>query len=359
MKTDDFTFDLPEDLIAAHPAQQRDLSRLLVVPREGPILHRVFRDVVEFLRPGDLLVLNDSRVIPARLFARRGTGGQVELLFLEPEAAGRGAGTERWRALARPSKKLREGEVLEVEAGGSLVLGEALGRGEWVVEPAGDGGEPIRVLLERAGEMPLPPYILKRRSALHEARTDPTDRERYQTVYAREDGSVAAPTAGLHFTGELLEELRARGVRSAAVTLHVGAGTFLGMDEGTEVESHVMHEEWYSIPEETAAAVREAREAGGRIVAVGTTAVRALESAWDKEAGGLRPGPGSTRLMIAPGYRFRAVDAMVTNFHLPRSTLLLLVCAFTGRERLLHGYGVAVAARYRFFSYGDAMLLLP
>ncbi len=354
MKADDFTFDLPEELIAAHPAEQRDRSRLLVVPRRGSFLHRSFRHIGEFLRPGDLLVLNDSRVIPARLFARRGTGGQVELLFLEPEPD---AGGEVWRALVRPSKKLREGEALRA-AGTELTLRTALGRGEWVVAP-GPGGEGIRSLLGRAGEMPLPPYILKRRSALHEGRTAPEDPERYQTVYARAEGSVAAPTAGLHFTRELLKELRGRGVRTAAVTLHVGAGTFLGLEEGSDVESHLMHREWYTIPEETAAAVAGTRRGGGRVVAVGTTAVRALESAWDEAGGAPRPGPDSTRLMIAPGYRFRAVDAMVTNFHLPRSTLLLLVCAFTGRERLLQAYTEAVAERYRFFSYGDAMLLLP
>lgn len=353
MNSDDFTFDLPEELIAAHPAGRRDASRLLVVPRYGPFEQCTFRDVAEYLRPGDLIVLNDSRVIPARLHAARPTGGRVEFLFLEPEEGG-----QRWRALAKPSRKLGEGDVLAVPAApdAAIRLGAFHGRGEWTVEAA--TATTLRELLDRAGEMPLPPYILKRRSALHEDASAPEDRERYQTVYARDPGSVAAPTAGLHFTPELLAELAGRGVGTAYLTLHVGAGTFLGLDEGEDIESHVMHEEWYSVPEETARAIRRTRAEGGRIVAVGTTSLRTLEAAWDDAAGAPRAGPGRTRLLIAPGYRFRAVDALLTNFHLPRSTLLLLVCAFTGRERLLQAYALAVRERYRFFSYGDAMLLL-
>jgi S-adenosylmethionine:tRNA ribosyltransferase-isomerase len=359
MNVEDFVFHLPEELIASHPAERRDGSRLLVVRRDPAAVleHRSFSDLPEYLQPGDLLVMNNSRVIPARLAARRATGGKVEILLLSPvgEAWQREA---TWRALVRPAKKIDKHEVLTVLDG--LLTAEVIAEhdaGERTVRfhAAAD----FRELLDQAGQMPLPPYILKRRTAEHAPLYDPADRERYQTIYAKPEGSVAAPTAGLHFTPELLARLRAGGVETAFVTLHVGAGTFQGMAEGTRVEDHQMHFEEYEVPAETAAAVNRARAEGRRVVAVGTTSVRTLESAADPESGRVREGPGRTNLMITPGRHLRVVDALVTNFHLPRSTLLLLVSAFAGRERIMQAYGEAVRQKYRFFSYGDAMLLLP
>lgn len=347
---EDFDYPLPENLIAAVPAERRDASRLLVMPKDAKqdMQHRTFRDLPEFLRPGDVLVLNDSRVIRARLQGHRDSGGAVEVLLLQPEAGG------LWSALVRPSKRLPEGSRIAF-AGGALVM-EMLGArdgGERVVRLLHDG--PLESLLARAGELPLPPYIVKRRKDLGGEAALPLDEERYQTVYARHDGSVAAPTAGLHFTTEMLEQLTAQGVEIARVTLHVGAGTFKPMNDGP-VHAHPMHEESYHIPDNAAQLVSRARRAGRRIVAVGTTATRALESAMGDD-GMMKPGLGRTRLMISPGYRFRAVDALITNFHLPRSTLLLLVSAMTGRERLLEAYAEAIRREYRFFSYGDAMFV--
>jgi len=362
MNTDDFLFDLPEELIASRPAEKRDESRLLVARRDSgyPFEHRRFRDIREYLRPGDLLVMNDSRVLPARLFARRATGGQVEILLLSPEESSRPE--PRWRALVRPGKKVRDGETLVIEPG--VLEARPIARhngGERTIEFL--CSEDFRLLLERFGHMPLPPYIMKRRAAEGRGRGADLyieeDRERYQTVYAREEGSVAAPTAGLHFTEELLSELRAGGLETAWVTLHVGAGTFQVMDEGGRVEDHAMHYEEYEISEETSEAIARARAEKRRIVAVGTTSVRTLEAAFDAERGTVAAGRNQTNLMIAPGYTFRVVDAILTNFHLPRSTLILLVSAYLGRERLLQAYEEAIKVRYRFFSYGDAMLLLP
>jgi S-adenosylmethionine:tRNA ribosyltransferase-isomerase len=329
---DEFDYPLPPGLIAQEPLPERDASRLLVLPRhEGPAQHRRVRDLPDLLREGDLLVVNDSRVIPARLHGRKeGSGGKVELLLVEPLR------NEDWLALGQSSKPLRAGTQIEV-GGAHVEVVEVREGGELVIRlPV--AGEALWEFLEKAGEVPLPPYI---RHAPGSA-----DRERYQTVYAKERGAVAAPTAGLHFTPALIEKLRERGVRLASVTLHVGPGTFLPV-RAQRVEDHRMHAERYFVPEESARAVRAAK----RVIAVGTTALRTLE------ASGGRPGPGTTDLFVTPGYRFRVVEGLFTNFHLPKSTLLMLVAAFAGLERIQAAYREAVAQRYRFFSYGDAMLI--
>ena len=345
MRLSDFDYELPEERIAARPAQRRDAARLLVhdVARDATT-HATVAELGRFLDPGDLLVVNDTRVLPARVRARRATGGAVELLFLAP-AEGRA-----WRALAHPARRLKPGEELALE--GSLVRARLLARpdAEWRVElfdPAQPAAS-VESLLERVGRVPLPPYI--------ERDDDALDRERYQTVFAAVPGAVAAPTAGLHFTPELLERLAAAGVQRASVTLHVGAGTFLPV-QADDPREHVMHAERYVLTESTARAVQAARAAGRRAVAVGTTSARVLESCAGED-GVLRAGAGETRLFLLPGARFRAVDALLTNFHLPRSTLLMLVSAFAGRERILRLYREAIAEGYRFYSYGDAMLLL-
>jgi S-adenosylmethionine:tRNA ribosyltransferase-isomerase len=340
MRIEDFDYPLPEALVAQEPVEPRDASRLLVVPREGPAEHLVFRELADRLRPDDLLVLNDTRVLPARLVGTKATGGRCELLLVEPLDPAE----VRWRAMGQSSKPLRAGARV---AFGVLAAEIEAAEGEGFFTVRFDrGGDALRAALEREGRLPLPPYI---RRAPTEA-----DRERYQTVVAREPGSAAAPTAGLHFTDDLLARIAERGVERAHVTLHVGPGTFLPV-RGGDLDRHVMHEERYEIPPGTAAAVAACRARGGRVVAVGTTVVRTLESAW--EGTGLRTGPGRTRIFIRPGHSFRAVDALVTNLHLPRSTLLVLVCAFRGRERVLAAYAEAVERGYRFFSYGDAMLL--
>ncbi|WP_242340863.1 MULTISPECIES: tRNA preQ1(34) S-adenosylmethionine ribosyltransferase-isomerase QueA [Anaeromyxobacter] len=341
MKLSDFDYGLPEALVAQEPAEPRDASRLLVVPPDGPLRHRGFAELPALLAPGDLLVFNDTKVIPARLVGTKPTGGKVELLLCEPLAGGLG---RRWRAMGQASKPIREGTTLafgELEARVEASEGE----GFYVVTLDREG-EALEAALARAGRIPLPPYI---RRAPSEA-----DRERYQTIWARAPGSAAAPTAGLHFTEAVLAALEARGVARTAVTLHVGPGTFLPV-RGDSIEGHRMHAEQYEVRPEAAAAIAACRARGGRIVAVGTTSVRTLESAW--RDGAVAAGSGRTTLFIRPGHRFRAVDALVTNFHLPRSTLLMLVCAFGGAERVLAAYREAVARRYRFFSYGDAMLL--
>jgi S-adenosylmethionine:tRNA ribosyltransferase-isomerase len=347
LHTDDFDYPLPEDLIAQAPPARREDARLLVLDRAtGATSHRGIADLPDLLRPGDLLVVNDTRVIPARLLAHRASGGKVEVFLLEPSGEAPGA----WTALARTGGSLREDEELAVDDdAGRVRLLRRAGPGTWLV---GGAGEDLRSIMDRVGRMPLPPYIRR-------AKDDPRaaqDRERYQTVFARVPGAVAAPTAGLHLTDELFARLQARGIGRASVTLHVGLGTFKPI-ETDDVESHVMHEERYHVPVETTDAVRRTRAAGGRVVAVGTTSVRTLESAVDDD-GLPAAGPGSTSLFIAPGYRFRVVDVLLTNFHLPRSTLLVLVSAFAGRERALDAYREAVARRYRFFSYGDAMLMV-
>lgn len=341
MKLSDFDYPLPEELVAQSPVTPRDASRLLVLPPEGGPVHRAFTDLAEQLEPGDLLVFNDTKVIPARLVGRKASGGKVELLLCEPLEGGLG---RRWRALGQASKPIRAGAVLAFD-GLSATVDEAEGEGFYRVTLDQEGAA-LEAALARAGRIPLPPYIRRAPGA--------EDAVRYQTIWARAPGSAAAPTAGLHFTPGLLERLEARGVRRTAVTLHVGPGTFLPI-RGDSLEGHRMHAERFEVSPEAAAAIAAARGRGGRVVAVGTTSVRTLESAW--RDGGVQPGPGRTELFVRPGHAFRAVDALVTNFHLPRSTLLVLVCAFGGTARVLDAYRAAVAARYRFFSYGDAMLL--
>ena len=350
----DYDFELPDELIARTPLAERDASLLLVLDRQdGAIAHRRFREWPDLLRSGDLVILNDARVIPARLLGRkRDSGGRVELLLVRPDAAGTAAeGLHAevealpWVCLGQASKGLRPGTVVEFAGGASATVLDALGEGELRVRFA--GAESLSALLERSGQVPLPPYVER----------EPTeeDRLRYQTVYARAEGSVAAPTAGLHLTPETLEALERRRIERAFVTLDVGPGTFLPVRSEDE-SAHRMHPERYHVPLGTAAAFARARSEGRRIVAVGTTVVRTLESAF-LEDGSLAAGAGSTTLFIRPGYRFRAVDALLTNFHLPRSTLLMLVSAFAGRKAVLAAYGAAVAERYRFFSYGDAMFI--
>ena len=339
-----FDFELPEDRIALRPAIPRDAARMLVVHAEGRLEHRHVRDLPEYLGAGDALLLNDTKVIPARLEGTKETGGRCELLLCEPLPAGPAGPGERFRAMGQASKPIRAGQRLDFGALSAVV--EAVEGDGFLAVRFDRAGAAFAEALERVGHMPLPPYI---------RRPDrPIDRERYQTVFAREPGSVAAPTAGLHFTPELLSRLEVRGLARARVTLHVGPGTFLPVRE-RDLTSHRMHEEAYQVPEATAAAFHECRRTGGRVVAVGSTAARTLESALAGDS--LRTGAGRTSLFVVPGYQFRAVDALVTNLHLPRSTLLMLVCAFAGRERVLAAYAEAVAERYRFFSYGDAMLI--
>ena len=344
MFVSDFDFELPDAQIARHPAERRDESRLLVVDRAtGARTHARFRDLPSFLEPDDLVVVNDARVLPARLAGvKKDSGGKVELLLVEPRPdAEPGSGTRSWLVMGQASKPIRPGAVLSLAGGAAeaRVL-SALGDGFYVVVFSLDG----RALAEQHGELPLPPYMGRA--------AEPEDRERYQTIYAREGAtrSVAAPTAGLHFTPQVFAALEARGVRRAALTLDVGPGTFLPVRAET-VEAHVMHEESFDLPAATADAIRAT--APGKVVAVGTTVVRTLESF----GGALRPGPGATRLFITPGFEFHTVGKLVTNFHLPKSTLVMLVSAFLGRERTLETYREAVSMGYRFFSYGDAMLI--
>ncbi|WP_211230007.1 tRNA preQ1(34) S-adenosylmethionine ribosyltransferase-isomerase QueA [Desulfovirgula thermocuniculi] len=337
----DYDFELPPELIAQEPAGRRDESRLLVLFRAtGRLEHRLFRDLVEYLVPGDVLVLNETRVIPARLRAKKaGNGGEVELLLLRQLEG------ECWEALVRPGRRAKPGTRLVLGGGlAECVVGERTGTGGrrvYFSSPL-----PVSELIARLGEVPLPPYIKKY----------PQDPERYQTVYARRDGSVAAPTAGLHFTPELLERIEKSGVKIARILLHVGLGTFRPV-RVEDITRHHMHAEYYEVSPEAAEVINGARAGGGRVVAVGTTSVRCLETVAGED-GRVKPGAGWTDLFIYPGYRFRAVDALITNFHLPRSTLLMLVSAFAGREKILAAYRVAVEKRYRFFSFGDAMLIL-
>ena len=338
MKTSDFMYDLPEELIAQTPIEPRDHSRLLVADRQtGQVAHRHFYDIVEYLRPGDALVVNETRVIPARLYGERPTGGACEVLLLKQ------VGVKTWETLVRPGKKLRPGA--EIVFGGGRLTARVLSTteaGGRVVEFFCEG--PFEAALDELGEMPLPPYI-------HERLENP---ERYQTVYARQEGSAAAPTAGLHFTPELLDAVRAKGIDVVPVLLHVGLGTFRPV-KAENVEDHEMHSEYYEVTEDAARRVNAARERGGRIVAVGTTSVRTLESAAKERR--LVPGSGWTNIFIKPGYDFQLVDALITNFHLPGSTLVMLVSALLGRERTLEIYAEAVRERYRFFSFGDAMFI--
>ena len=352
MNTSDFNYHLPESSIAQTPLEPRDASRLLVLHRDsGALEHRIFREIGEYLRPNDLLVLNQTRVIPARIFARKPTGGKVELLLL------RRRDLLRWEALVG-GKGLRLGSKLWVEDGPEATIVEFLDGAERLLLFS----EPIEPYFPKVGHVPLPPYI-------HEKLSDP---ERYQTVYAREPGSAAAPTAGLHFTPRLLEELQAKGVRIAFVTLHVGLDTFAPVTE-EDPKRHKIHTEWCELPQETADAINQTREAGGRVIAVGTTSVRTLETAGryseldhsesvDSRISNnevrISAFTGPTSIYILPGYEFKVVDAMITNFHLPKSTLIMLVSAFAGRERILDVYKTAIREGYRFYSFGDAMLIL-
>jgi len=340
MKVADFDFDLPRELIAERPIEPRDAARLLHVG--AALADRGVRDLPDLLRPGDLMVFNDTRVIPARLYGRRGAA-RIEATLHKQEAP------DRWRAFARPARRLKPGDRIDFGDGALLAEVAEKGEGGEIVLRFALAGAALMAALERTGVMPLPPYIPRADGP------DARDRADYQTVFARHKGAVAAPTAGLHFTDDLLARLDARGVERAFVTLHVGAGTFLPV-KVEDTRDHVMHAEWGRIDETTASAIAAARARGGRIVACGTTALRLLESA-AREDGSVAPFAGDTSLFITPGYRFKAVDLLLTNFHLPRSTLFMLVAAFAGLERMRAAYEHAKRAGYRFYSYGDACLL--
>jgi S-adenosylmethionine:tRNA ribosyltransferase-isomerase len=339
VKTQDFWYDLPEELIAQTPLLKRDTSRLMVLDKNtGEVTHKHFYDILEYLHPGDCLVMNDSRVLPARLLGHRPTGGAVELLLL------RDLGDKKWECLAKPGRKLLEGQQV-IFGNGELtaVVRKVCDDGNRIVEFFYDGI--FLEVLERLGKMPLPPYI----------KAELQDQERYQTVYSREVGSAAAPTAGLHFTEELLEKIRQKGIKTAFVTLHVGLGTFRPV-KVEDVHSHHMHSELCMLGEETAKILNETKANGGRIVCVGTTSCRTLESLVNED-GTFEPKSRWTDIFIYPGYTFKAMNALITNFHLPESTLVMLVSAFAGRENVLNAYTKAVAEKYRFFSFGDAMFI--
>lgn len=340
LKKSDFYFDLPQELIAQDPLEDRSASRLLVLERDtGAVSHHIFREIPEYLKPGDCLVLNNTKVIPARLLGvKEDTGAHVEVLLLKRREA------DVWETLVKPGKKCRPGTVLS--------FGDGLLRAQ-VLETVEEGNRLIRFtyqgiweeVLDRLGEMPLPPYITHKLE----------DRNRYQTVYAKYEGSAAAPTAGLHFTGELLEQIQAKGIKLVYVTLHVGLGTFRPVKEENVLDHH-MHSEYYQISEEAAEMINETKQAGGRVICVGTTSCRTVESAAN-EKGKVHAGSGNTEIFIYPGYHFKVLDALITNFHLPESTLVMLVSAFAGREKVLAAYREAVRERYRFFSFGDAMFI--
>ncbi|KGF07720.1 S-adenosylmethionine tRNA ribosyltransferase [Tissierellia bacterium S5-A11] len=335
MNVSEFNYDLPEELIAQTPVEPRDTSRLLTLDRQtGATKQGTFRDILADVRPDDVWVFNNTRVIPARLYGKRPTGGRVEVLLLHP------LGEDRWEVLVRPGKKALPGTALTFDAGVTATVEDRTEFGGRVLKFTYDGDFYAR--LDEIGEMPLPPYIHERLQ----------DRERYQTVYSKTPGSAAAPTAGLHFTPEVMQEIAARGATVCYVTLDVGLGTFRPVSV-TQIEAHHMHSETYNVSEETARLINEAKRAGRRIVAVGTTSVRTLESAG--QSGVVKAGRDATELFIYPGYEFKIVDAMVTNFHLPQSTLLMMISAFAGKDHVLAAYREAVAAKYRFFSFGDAM----
>jgi len=337
MQVTDFTYELPKELIAQHPMEPRDHSRLLVVDRKtGALEHKHFYDIIDYLNPGDLMVFNDTRVIPARLHGVKTTGAHVEVFLLT-----RLNGTD-WEVLVKPGRKLQEGAEIKFSDELSCKIVEKTDFGGRIAHFIFNGI--FEEILDRLGETPLPPYITEHLE----------DKERYQTVYSKELGSAAAPTAGLHFTKELLQRIKDKGVEEVFVTLHVGLGTFRPVSEAV-VENHQMHSEFYTITPEAAEAINRAKAAGRRIVAVGTTSVRTLEAAGAE--GEIKPGGNWTKIFIYPGYKYRYVDALVTNFHLPQSTLLMLVSAFASREIMLATYKVAVQERYRFFSFGDAMFI--
>ncbi|WP_003541648.1 tRNA preQ1(34) S-adenosylmethionine ribosyltransferase-isomerase QueA [Desulfotomaculum nigrificans] len=341
MRLSDYDYQLPEELIAQEPLVNRDQSRLMVVHKDNQNFeHKHFKDIINYLQPGDVLVLNDTKVIPARIFGTRiATGAKIEVLLLRQLTA------NRWETLVKPGKKARVGDILD--------FGQGQMQGK-ILDHTDVGGriiefsfrEPFVQVLERIGTMPLPPYIKKPLA----------DQQRYQTVYARQEGSAAAPTAGLHFTPELLAEIRSRGVITVNVLLHVGLGTFRPV-QVEDITQHHMHEEYYEVTPEAAEKINTARERGGRIIAVGTTSVRCLETSAN-QAGQVLAGSGLTDIFIYPGYRFKVVEGLITNFHLPKSTLLMLVSALAGREKILAAYQEAVRQRYRFFSFGDAMLII-
>jgi len=340
MKLKDFWYPLPSELIAQHPTERRDQSRLIVLDRkEKSITHRTFRDIQEYLLKGDCLVINNTRVIPARLLGEKeGTGGKIEFVLLKRLE------NDTWEVILKPGRRAR--------VGSRFVFGDGRLRAE--ILKIVDGGNRIvrffydgvfEEVLDQVGIVPLPPYITE----------ELEDKERYQTVYSRINGSAAAPTAGLHFTEELLEQIKAKGVEVAEVTLHVGLGTFRPV-KVENIEEHHMHKEYYSISEQACETINRARKSGNRVIAVGTTSVRVLETAAD-DSGFVRPGQGETDIFIYPGYRFKAIDGLITNFHLPESTLIMLVCAFAGRDFIMEAYKEAIDRRYRFFSFGDAMFI--
>jgi S-adenosylmethionine:tRNA ribosyltransferase-isomerase len=341
----DYEYDLPAGRIANYPTARRDGSRLLILPTEGPVEHLRFSDIVNLVEPGDVLVVNESMVFPARLLGRKATGAEAEVFLIRPEG-GDPAG-RIWEALVRPGGKLKPGRTVIVADDLEIEILDVTPGGGRLVRLASDRS--VEDVLDRHGHTPLPPYI--------DRDDEPIDRERYQTVYARQRGSVAAPTAGLHFTDALLQQMGEHGVRVAAVTLHVGIGTFRPV-EVDDPSDHDMHSEWYSVSERAADTINSARSGGGRVWAVGTTAVRTLETVASAD-GRLRAGVGETDLFIRPPYAFKVVDALITNFHLPRSTLLMLVATLGGYERTMAAYSEAVAGGYRFYSYGDAMAVLP
>ncbi|HTU09875.1 MAG TPA: tRNA preQ1(34) S-adenosylmethionine ribosyltransferase-isomerase QueA [Allosphingosinicella sp.] len=342
MRVDLFDFDLPSDRIALRPASPRDSARLLRVDGGGALADHVVRDLPGLLRPGDVLVFNDTRVIPAQLEGRRGAA-RIGATLHKRE------GPRAWRAFIRNAKRLKAGNRIDFGAGVAAEASDRAADGSFLLSFAGE--EPVELLLERAGRMPLPPYIAGKRAA------DARDRDDYQTMFAREKGAVAAPTAALHFTPALMAALAAAGIGHETLTLHVGAGTFLPV-KAEDTADHVMHAEWGRIDAATAARLNAVRAGGGRLVAVGTTSLRLLESAAGED-GQVRPFAGDTAIFITPGYRFRAVDGLLTNFHLPRSTLFMLVSALMGLETMRAAYAHAIATGYRFYSYGDASLLLP
>lgn len=342
MLVKDFTFHLPQDLIARHPQAERDGSRLMLLGRSsGAISEDTFSNLPKYLQPGDLLVMNDTRVIPARLFGRKPTGGRVEIFLLRRLSGD----AECWECLLKSSKKFREGQEILLESAMAAVVRSRTASENWLVEFAGD--EPFGVWLEREGHIPLPPYLQRDDCS--------DDRERYQTVVAREPGAVAAPTAGLHFTHELLARLASNGVGTAFLTLHTGLGTFQPV-RALHVEEHQIHTERFAIPPETVEAINRTKAAGGRVIAVGTTSARTLEYS-AQQSGHVVSGSGEADIFIYPGYRFKVIDALITNFHLPESTLLMLVSALAGREFILEAYREAVSRGFRFYSYGDAMFI--
>lgn len=338
-KTSDYDYTLPKELIAQTPVEPRDCSRLFVLKRDGTYEHKIFKDIVDYLHPGDVLVRNNTRVIPARIYGeKQGTGAKIEFLLLKRLCM------DTWEIILRPAKRTKVGT--KIVFGNGLLIGEIREEkpdGNRIVQFTYDGV--FEDILDRIGNMPLPPYITERLA----------DKERYQTVYAKEEGSCAAPTAGLHFTNELLDRIRAKGVLIADVLLHVGLGTFRPVSEET-IEAHKMHSEYYQVSQETADLINQAKARGNRIVSVGTTSTRVLETVATRH-GKVIADEGETDIFIYPGYSFKVIDSLITNFHLPQSTLVMMVAALCGRERILDAYACAVREKYRFFSFGDAMLI--